>query len=323
MAMGRRNVDAQALNASRAGTIFIALFSLTSAPATATEGGATNKALGVDTVLAGVMGSPGSVRNTNFLAYYHADQTLDGSGRPRAGLSSFDLDVSAATSRFQFVWPEAKLFGADIETRVGATWYADADVKFDVQTPGGIVQRQSASSGWFPGALVGPVILGWHGQTVHQMTGIEIYFPTSSYVPGQPANVSTGFVSVAPHYWITWFPNADVEVDGSFVYLFNQKNQKSDYRSGQEFSMDYAAGYSPTPNWQAGASGFLYKQTTDDKVNDSAVPGGNRGRAFGIGPYVRFHEGYWGVTFKWQNELWVENRAKGNRYFIQFAFALK
>src|SRR5262249_15614400 len=148
-----------------------------SAPAAATEGGATNKALGVDTVLSGVIGPPGSLRNTNFLGYYHADQTLDGSGNPRPGISNFDLNLSAVTSRLQYVWPDAKLFGADIETRVGFTWYADVNVKFDVATPGGSLHRDSSSSGWFPAALVGPVILGWHGETVHQMTGIEIYFP--------------------------------------------------------------------------------------------------------------------------------------------------
>ena len=309
----------------RAGTsiIFASLIMVTSAPANATEGGATNKALGADTVLSGVMGTPGSLRNTNFLGYYHADRTLDGSGNPRAGISNFDLNVSAATSRLQYVWPDSKLLGADIETRVGFTWYADANVKFDVQTPGGVVHRDSSSSGWFPAALVGPVILGWHGETVHQTTGIEFYFPTTGYVPGQPANVSTGFTSLAPHYWITWFPKPEIEIDGSFVYLFNQTNKKTNYRSGQEFSMDYAAGYSLTPNWQAGASGYAYRQTTDDEVNGSAVPGGNRGRAFGIGPYIRYHEGYWGLTFKWHNESSVENRAKGNRFFLQFAFQLR
>src|SRR5215468_3786724 len=93
----------------------------------ATEGGATNKALGVDTVLAGVMGPPGSLRNTNFLSYYHADQILDGSGNPRPGFSNFNLKLSAFTSRLQYVWPDAKLLGADIETRAGFTWYADVN----------------------------------------------------------------------------------------------------------------------------------------------------------------------------------------------------
>ena len=315
--------NAQTCKAVCASIALAALIALTPAPADATEGGATNKALGVDTVLAGVMGPPGSLRNTNFLSYYHADQILDGSGNPRPGFSNFDLNLSAFTSRLQYVWPNAKLLGADIETRVGFTWYADVNVKFDLQTPVGVIPRDSSSSTWFPAALVGPLILGWHGETVHQMTGVEIYFPTTGYVPGQPANVSTGFTSVAPHYWITWYPKPEIEIDGSFVYLFNQTNPKTNYRSGQEFSMDYAAGYSLTPTWQAGISGFLYKQTTDDEVNGTAVPGGNRGRAFGIGPYIRYHEGYWGITFKWQIESDVENRAKGNRFFLQFALQLK
>jgi hypothetical protein len=315
--------DAQTCNVTFTSIALAALVSLTPALTNATEGGTTNKVLGVDTVLVGVIGPPGSLRNTNFLGYYQANQTLDGSGNPRPGISNFDLNVSAVTSRLQYVWPDAKIFGADIETRVGFTWYADAHVEFDVQTPGGAIRRDSSSSGWFPGALVGPVILGWHGETVHQMIGVEIYFPTSGYVAGQPANASTGFTTLAPHYWITWFPSRDIEVDGSFVYLFNEKNHKTNYKSGQEFSMDYAAGYSLTPTWQAGVSGYAYRQVTDDQVNGNAVPGGNRGRAFAIGPYIRYHEGYWGITFKWQNESWVENRAKGNRYLLQFAFVLK
>jgi len=86
--------------------------------------------------------------------------------------------------------------------------------------------------------------------------------------------------------------------------------------------MDYAAGYSLAPSWQAGASGYAYRQTTDDRVNGNPVPGGNRGRAFAVGPYIRYHTGYGGITFKWQNELAVENRAKGNRFFLQFALRL-
>jgi hypothetical protein len=295
---------------------------LSAGPVGATEGGATNKVLGVDTVLVGVIGPSGSLRTTNFLGYYHADKTLDGSGNPRPGLSNFDLNVSAVTTRFQYVWPDAKLWGADIETRVGLTWYADADVAFDVQTPGGSVHRTSSSSGWFPGALVGPIILGWHGETVHQMTGVEVYFPTMGYVAGQPANVPSGFTSVAPHYWITWFPKPEIEVDGSFVYLFNDKNHRTNYRSGQEFSMDYAAGFSPAPKWWVGASGYAYKQTTDDTLNGSTVPGGNRGRAFAIGPYLRYGDANWGITFKWQIESAIENRAQGNRFFLQFALRL-
>jgi hypothetical protein len=294
---------------------------LGAAPAQATEGGATNKALGVDTVLAGVMSPPGSVRITNFLGGYDANSTLDGSGNPRAGLSNFHLKVTTFTSRLQYVWPGLKFLGADVESRVGLSWYGDARVNFDVQTPGGPLHREGSSSGWFPGAVVGPAILGWHSETLHQMTGVEVYFPPMAYNVGQLVNLSSGYVSLAPHYWVTWFPRPDIEVDGSFVYLINQKNHDTQYKSGNEFSMDYAVGYTPFPHWQFGASGYAYKQLLDDKVNGVAIPGGNRGRVFAIGPYVRYAaEGPWGVTLKWQRESAVQNRAKGDRLFLQFAY---
>jgi hypothetical protein len=297
---------------------------LAAASAQATEGGATNKALGVDTVLAGVIGPPGSLRITNFFADYEARSTLDGAGNPRPGLSNFRLKVTAATSRLQYVWPGTKLFGADIESRVGLTWYADAKVNFDVQTPAGPRHREGSSSGWTPAALIAPALLGWHSETLHQMAGIEFYFPTIGFAAGQPVNVGSGFASVAPHYWVTWFPRPDIEVDGSLVYLVNKRNSTTNYKSGREFSMDYAVGYTPAPKWQVGASGFAYQQLSDDKLNGNVVPGGNRGRAFGIGPFVRWQpEPTWGLTFKWQRESAIENRAKGNRYFVQFAYRLK
>jgi hypothetical protein len=69
--------------------------------------------LGVDTILVGVIGPPGSLRLTNFVSYYTANRTLDSSGNPRPGISNFDVNV-AYTLRLQYVWPQAKLWGADI-----------------------------------------------------------------------------------------------------------------------------------------------------------------------------------------------------------------
>src|SRR5256885_12337494 len=66
--------------------------------AIATEGGGSQKALGVDTVMAGVMPPPGD-RLTTFLVRYEATHTLDGSGNDRVGLSNFKLNAEAAVLR--------------------------------------------------------------------------------------------------------------------------------------------------------------------------------------------------------------------------------
>jgi len=308
-------------------SLFIALGMLVAAglwpgAAAATEGGGSNKVLGVDTVLTGVMPPPG-MRLTSYLGYYTADETLDGSGNPRPGISNFNVNATAFTTRFQYVWSDAKLWGANIETRLGLTWFANVSVQLDVQTPGGPVHRSSSDNNFFPSGLLAPALLGWHGDTVHQVTGLEIFFPLRDFLPNQLANVSTGYWSVAPAYWVTWLPNDLVEVSGSFVYLYNFKNDTTNYKSGQEFNLDYGLGYALTPTWQTGLSGYYYQQTTDDTVNGNDVPGGNRGRAAAIGPFIRFHPSKdFGIALKWQKEFAVENRASGNRFFLQVSAQL-
>ena len=128
---------------------------------------------------------------------------------------------------------------------------------------------------------------------------------------------------MAPAYWITWFPIEQIEVSGSFVYLYNFKNDSTNYKSGQEFNIDWGLGYDVTPKFQAGLNGYFYQQTTDDTFNGTDVPGGNRGRAAAIGPFIRFHPSRdYGITLKWQKEFAVENRASGNRFFLQFSVQL-
>jgi hypothetical protein len=47
------------------------------------------------------------------------------------------------------------------------------------------------------------------------------------------------------------------------------------------------------PDWEAGISGYLYKQVTDDEQNDHTVGDGNRGQVVAFGPALR-----WGPSWK-------------------------
>jgi len=298
--------------------LFIAIVSVT---ASATEGGGTSKALGVDTVMAGVQPPPG-LRLTTFLARYDTDHTLDSSGNDRAGLSNFDVYANAVTFRFQYVWKGVELWGANIETRLGISVYVDADVRFDVRTPRGPLHRESSARG-IGDALFAPVILGWHGERFHQMVGPEFFLPTGKFDKNKLANTSRGYYSAGPGYWFTWFPTDAIEVSGTGVYLINGKNSDTNYKSGNELSFDYGVGYGLTHAWQIGASGYLYKQIADDKQNGQTVADGNRGQAVAIGPFLRYHPSKdWGITLKWQHETSVENRTRGDRIFLQFALKL-
>jgi hypothetical protein len=285
----------------------------------ATEGGGTSKALGVDTVIAGVMPPPG-LNFTNFLVFYTADELLDSSGNPKAGISNFDLFVVAETLRLRYIVPRFEVFGASVEARFGFTVVSSADVNFDVQTSFGPIHLKDSTTN-VGDALFG-LILGWHSQHFHQMVGPEFFVPTGRFSDNRLLNVGRGYVAIGPSYWFTWLPIKEIEVSGALIYLINLENDETNYGSGNEISFDYNLAYTIATDWQVGMSGYAYKQVADDEVNGVRVGDGNRGQVLAFGPALRWHPHGkpYGVTLKWQHEELVENRASGEKILLQAAY---
>ncbi|MFD2272340.1 transporter [Undibacterium arcticum] len=74
---------------------------------------------------------------------------------------------------------------------------------------------------------------------------------------------------------------------------------------GKNFIFDYAAGWGLGNGWTVGAGGYYYQQTTDDQLNGANIPN-SKGRAFAIGPSVKYDSGKgWFVTAKWQKKRWL------------------
>ena len=308
---------------SFARTLVVVIVGLvTSGVAAATEGGGSNIAVGVNTVMAGVMEPPGTYLKT-FIAHYDANQTLDSSGDDRAGIANFRVTVDAVNFRLSHIWNGVEFRGATIETRVGFTAYVDARVKFDVQAPAGTIHREGSAHG-SGDALLAPALLGWHSERYHQIAGIELFLPTATFDPARIANTSRGYYTIAPAYFFTWFPTPGIEVSGNATYLFNLKNRETRYRSGDEIALDYGVGYALGDAWQIGASGYVYQQVGNDEQNGRIVAEGNRGKTVAIGPFVRYRDAAgWGIVFKWQHELSVENKTAGDRLWLQFALKLR
>lgn len=288
--------------------------------ADATEGGGSARVLGIDTTYAGVMLPPGWHATATYTNYM-ADSLRDGSGNPRQGISNFSFTGNFVSVRGTYVWEGAKLWGADIETRVGANVFADVNLSFDVQTPAGKVHREGSESG-FGGAFFAPALLGWHSAQFHQIAGLVIFAPLGGFDPNAVVNLQVGAPAVAPAYWFTWLPRKDVEASGALFYIINGVNTETGIRSGNEVGFDFGASYSFNPAWGVGLSGFVYKQVTDDTQYGSTFRDGNRGQAVGIGPTLRYRGTDWGVVLKWQAETLVENKSKGNRTFLQLYFKL-
>ena len=315
----KKKIRTSMLRRTLRAAVMAGLLSL-SLPANATEGGGTSKPPGIDTVRTGILTPPGwFVLGT--LSTYEADRFLDSSGNDRAGISNFDLTASAFALRADYVWPGVKWLGADVGTRGGVAAYVDAKLAFDVQTPGGRVPREDSDRG-VGDSFFAPILLGWHGESVHQIATAMVFLPTGSFDRAKVANTSRGYYAFSPAYYVTWFPTPAVEVTGSFFYLLNKENSDTRYKSGNELSIDYGMSYEVARGWHVGANGYWYQQVTDDKQSGVTVGDGNRGKAFAIGPFLRHSGKGWGVLLKWQREASVENRAKGDRFYLQVSVKL-
>lgn len=284
--------------------------------ALATENGGTSRPPGVDTVRVGVMPPPGTMAALTTVSHYSADSFVDGSGNPRAGIFKMDLDFSAVATRLQYTWPELQLMGANVETRAGMALYARGSLALGVQTPAGAMHSDFESSG-VGDMFVGPLMLGWRTGNFHHIAGMLVFVPTGKFDRAIPPSVGRNYWAASPAWFFTWFPGDEWELSGSLFYNVNRENPDTGYRSGREASYDWGIGYTPSRGWQFGANGFFYRQVSNDEQAGQVVGDGNRGKAIGIGPFLRFFGDGWGTTFKWQRETEVANRAKGDRFYLQ------
>lgn len=283
----------------------------------ATEGGGSGYPVGVNTVLSGKMPPPG-LTTFLYLSDYTAGETKDSSGHDKSNIHNFDLEVHAMSVRMDYVYSDYSLFGAKIESRF-ALPVVDGKVSFDVDTPAGRVHKTDRQSGVGDLTLI-PVILGWSSPRFHQMVGIDIIAPIGSYDKDRLFNPGRNVWSVGPWYSFTAYPFENLEVSSKLVYLVNQKNNATKYRSGDEFNADYGIGYNITKKFQVGVSGYIYKQVGDDEQFGETFGDGNKGQVVAIGPSMKYQTPEWGFVMKWQHETQVENKSKGDRFWLQTVF---
>lgn len=147
--------------------------------------------------------------------------------------------------------------------------------------------------------------------------GVIVTAPTGVYDASNLANPGRHYWSLRPRFALTYSDPEGFNGDISVSYNFNRRNSDTGYRSGQEIHVDYAAGWGFARDWVGGISGFAYRQTTDDQMDGTTIKN-NRGRAFGIGPALKFDDGYgWMVTAAYQREFGVRNRPSGNTLSVR------
>ena len=256
---------------------------------------------------------------SHFLLYYQhyrADRIYANDGQQNPRISNFSSRADVLALRLSHVWRGVKLAGANLESRVVLP-LPDVDLEL---TAGGIDRGGSRRGA---GDLtLAPLFLGWHDGPLHRMAGIEVIAPSGSYDRDRPVNAGRNAWQLAALYGVTWLPGA-WETSARLRFAVNSRNRATDYRSGNELSLEFSGGYRFAPGWSAGLNGYVYRQTSDDRQHGATVNGnGNRGAVNALGPYVAWSPAPGlGLVAKWQIESHARNRPQGQRLWLQARYA--
>lgn len=285
-------------------SVITAAFAVPCSSAFATEGGGGAYPNGAEDVMAGAI-PPAGFYYLNYLNYYTADALKDNSGDKID--VHFKANVLADVSRFVYV-TKTQIAGGNLgfQTLIPL-------VNMHLETPAG---KDNASG---LGDIDLGVNLSWHSKNLHQALALDVDVPTGAYDKNDIANIGRNCYTFEPAYGISYVTDGGYEVSGKFMYDFNTENNDTDYKSGQEFHVDYFTGQH-VGSWTVGLGGYYYQQITDDKSDGETVDD-YKGRVLGVGPTIQYNYKNIGIHVKYQKETLVENRSEGDKYWVRAVFS--
>lgn len=271
--------------------------------AQATEGGGGVYPNGNENYLAGALPPPGTYFLT-YASHYEASTLRDNNGNKIP--LNFNVQADAIALRVVHVTQQQILGGQLLFHAIAPL----VDLKVQVGTASG------SASGLAD--LVFGTGLGYHASDkLHYVWAVDFTAPTASYDSNKLANLSRNYWNIEPVFALTYVQPTGFNADVKVMYDFNGLNKATNYRSGQELHADYSAGWALGNGWTVGIGGFVYRQMTDDQQNGATVSG-NKGRAYAIGPSIKYDSGKgWFFTAKFEQEHGVVNRAEGSSFKIK------
>lgn len=296
--------------------------------AQAAENGTGFYLLGSRGPMAGFMPGPGLYFENDVYSYdakLQAQKSLPAGGRVFANVRS---QVRADFLNGSWVTPW-ELFGANLA--LGATLpigrvSALAGVELDRAGSGAILGTALRDKATMVGDPIASASLGWHAGKFHWTATALVNVPVGEYRNGQLANL-------APHRWgadlsgaLTWFdPESGVDLSGAVGVTFNGMNRATDYRTGTEFHVEWAASKALSSALSAGIIGYHYQQLTGDS-GAGANLGPYKGRVTALGGTAayNFNAGKVPVSarIKVLREFSVDNRPRGTVGLLAIAMPI-
>lgn len=282
-----------------------------SGAAHATEKGTSAYPVGLDTVLTGTYPPQPGCYLFNYTQFYDANRQLGSNGQT-VSAPGFGVHTNVDTPRPVCVW-KLKILGGNV-----ASWLAFPMIDTRVRTGTAI----------FAHTGIGPIRLSlfdlaWHRKYVSWVVAPDVRLPTGYYSPTDPSSTGLNRTTYAIEAGVSLTPGKGYLITSKDWYGFNTINQATKYKSGHENVIEGSIEKTVVPKTvELGVAYSYYQQLSDDIQNGVVVNGGNRGRDVLWGPQLRYDIKGGGIVAKYERETMVQNRAEGNRFWVQFLVPL-
>lgn len=168
--------------------------------------------------------------------------------------------------------------------------------------------------------------IGWNAGNFHWQTGVNVNVPVGDYRDGGLANIAFNHWAADVYAALTWLdPAIGLDLSGAVGVTFNGENPATDYRTGNEFHVEFAAVQHFNEQFSAGVVGYYYDQISGDS-GAGAVLGPFEGRVTALGVTIGydFKLGALPVStrIKYFHEFDTKNRLQGDAVYLSASFPL-
>lgn len=313
----------------RAAILVIIVLTFSTAPAKrleAAEGAVGFYLLGSKTSMAGFLPPPGTyVQDLNYFYAGGASVALNLGGVTVTG--GIDADVYYKLPTLLWVSDKKVLGGNLALTAIAPIGWKDVSAGAEITGPGGaVVATQIQDDGTRFGDPVVGGLIGWHQGNWHWNVQMLVNIPIGYWEVGDLASIGFNRWAFDTTGAVTWLnPATGLELSTAAGFTFNLENPDTDYKTGTEFHLEFAAVQNFSKQFAVGLNGFFYQQVTGDSGAGARL-GDFKGRTFAIGPVVNwnFQLGQIPVStsFRYFREIEVENRLKGDVGFVSLTMPL-
>jgi len=168
--------------------------------------------------------------------------------------------------------------------------------------------------------------LHWKTGDFHFKFAESVFVPTGDYSTSQLANIGRNYWGFDTTLGITWlYMKTGTEVSVMPGIMFNTKNTKTEYQSGNEFHVDFMVNQFLAKNFAVGAQGYYYDQVSGDSGSGAKL-GSFKGRSLGFGPSLLwmpdFAKGKLTLIGKWLHDADSKNRIEGDygQFIVVYKF---